>query len=306
MSAKDIVDKTKIFLDLYQRKKNDHCALRLVPNKPGLPKLRVRGNTLEQNLVWFHEQNINHDDYRVEILPHEGTIYSATFLVDDNGIIGEIIPGRAWNLTQGIYEGEPPITFSFDYKNWNFSKDKKLETLYIKKGVKLLLISPEQQTKIKEKMQVEFTAEGYLKGYFEMIVYKNGDIYYIDYNRVLGRMLKNYNLAKTGHGSIINGTCASSGQAKGLVRTISKNKTFLFDDGDILVCPMTMVEHIPLMKKAGGIITDQGNILSHAAIVSRELKKPCIVGTKNATRLLNDGDLIFMDADKGTVDKINP
>jgi pyruvate, water dikinase len=55
------------------------------------------------------------------------------------------------------------------------------------------------------------------------------------------------------------------------------------------------------MKKASAIITDEGGITSHAAIVSREMKKPCVIGTKIATKILKDGDLVEVDADRGIV-----
>ena len=55
------------------------------------------------------------------------------------------------------------------------------------------------------------------------------------------------------------------------------------------------------MQKASAIVTDQGGILSHAAIVSRELKKPCIVGSSDATKKLKNGDMVTVDADQGTV-----
>ena len=67
---------------------------------------------------------------------------------------------------------------------------------------------------------------------------------------------------------------------------------------------MTTPEFVPLMQKAAAIITDQGGILSHAAIVSRELGKPCITGTENATSLLKDGDMVEVDADEGVVRKV--
>jgi pyruvate,water dikinase len=56
------------------------------------------------------------------------------------------------------------------------------------------------------------------------------------------------------------------------------------------------------MQKAVAIVTDQGGILSHAAIVARELKKPCIVGTGNATTLLKNGQIVAVNADSGTVE----
>ena len=71
--------------------------------------------------------------------------------------------------------------------------------------------------------------------------------------------------------------------------------------GDILVATMTTPDFFPIMKKAAGFITDEGGITCHASIVAREMKKPCIVGTKIATKVLKDGDLVEVDADKGVV-----
>ncbi|MFH0700998.1 MAG: PEP-utilizing enzyme [Candidatus Woesearchaeota archaeon] len=72
----------------------------------------------------------------------------------------------------------------------------------------------------------------------------------------------------------------------------------------ILVCPMTNPDFVPLLHKAKAIVTDQGGILCHAAIVSREFNIPCIVGTEIATKIFKDGDLIEVDAEKGIVRKI--
>mgnify|MGYP001564748046 CR=1 FL=1 len=58
------------------------------------------------------------------------------------------------------------------------------------------------------------------------------------------------------------------------------------------------------MRKAAAFVTDEGGILCHAAIVARELKKPCIIGTKIATRVFKDGDMVEVDATKGIVRKI--
>ncbi|MFC1648453.1 PEP/pyruvate-binding domain-containing protein [Nanoarchaeota archaeon] len=76
------------------------------------------------------------------------------------------------------------------------------------------------------------------------------------------------------------------------------------DEGDILVTPITTVEFVPLMKKCAAIVTDQGGLTSHAAIVARELKKPCIVGTKIATKVFDEGEMIEVDADNGIVRKL--
>ena len=67
---------------------------------------------------------------------------------------------------------------------------------------------------------------------------------------------------------------------------------------------MTRPEYLPLMEKAAAFITDAGGVLSHAAIVAREMKKPCIIGTKIATKILKDGDLVEVDAERGTIRKL--
>ncbi len=74
--------------------------------------------------------------------------------------------------------------------------------------------------------------------------------------------------------------------------------------GEILVASMTRPEFLPAMQKAVGFITDEGGITSHASIISREMNKPCIIGTKIATEVLKDGDMVELDANKGIVRKI--
>jgi len=74
---------------------------------------------------------------------------------------------------------------------------------------------------------------------------------------------------------------------------------------EILIAPATRPEYIQLMKMAKAVITDQGGLTSHAAIVSRELNIPCIIGTSLATTVFKNGDKIEMDLISGVVRKIN-
>lgn len=104
----------------------------------------------------------------------------------------------------------------------------------------------------------------------------------------------------------LKGMAVSKGKnsiVKGMVKIVYNPFDSLknFKEGEILVTGMTSPEYIILMKKAKAIITDHGGFTSHAAIVSRELSVPCIVGTKIATQVLKDGDLVEVDADKGIV-----
>lgn len=98
----------------------------------------------------------------------------------------------------------------------------------------------------------------------------------------------------------LKGNCANTGVVKGIVRVV-KNFSEKINSGDVLVTRMTTPEYVPLMRKAIAFITDEGGVTCHAAIVARELKKPCIIGTKIATKVLRDGDLVEVDADKGVV-----
>jgi len=99
-----------------------------------------------------------------------------------------------------------------------------------------------------------------------------------------------------------SGIIASKGLVKGIVKIVTSPDDFnKFKNGEILVAPETAPDFVPLMKKASAIITDLGGITSHAAIISRELNIPCIIGTKIATRVLKDGNLVEVDAEKGIV-----
>src|SRR3989338_2964929 len=95
---------------------------------------------------------------------------------------------------------------------------------------------------------------------------------------------------------ILKGTVAFPGKAKGTVRIIfDPFKPNNFKKGDILVTGMTRPEFLPLMHKAAAFVTDAGGMLSHAAITAREMKKPCVVGTEVATKVLKDGDRVEVE-----------
>lgn len=100
----------------------------------------------------------------------------------------------------------------------------------------------------------------------------------------------------------LKGNIAYPGIAKGIVRVIfNPSNVKKFNKGDILITGMTRPEFLPLMKKAAAFVTDAGGLLSHAAIVARELKKPCLIATETATKNFKNGDLVEVDADKGVV-----
>lgn len=100
----------------------------------------------------------------------------------------------------------------------------------------------------------------------------------------------------------IKGSVACLGKAQGIVHIVKSPKDLQnFKEGEILVASYTAPSYTQTMCKASAIITDIGGITSHAAIVSREFNIPCIVGTKNATKLLKNGDSVVVDATTGEV-----
>ncbi len=109
----------------------------------------------------------------------------------------------------------------------------------------------------------------------------------------------------------ITGMCASPGKATGRVRIIVtagladySRELAEFKQGEVLVTGMTQITMVPICRKAAAIVTNEGGITSHAAIISRELGIPCVVGTHVATRELSDGDFVEVDASKGVVKKL--
>ncbi len=107
--------------------------------------------------------------------------------------------------------------------------------------------------------------------------------------------------ASTGEQSV-KGSSANRGVVRGIARVILESKDFVkLNRGDILVTTMTSVDFVPIMEKAGAFVTNEGGITSHAAIVAREMNKPCVIGTGKATQIFKDGDVVEVDADHGIV-----
>jgi phosphohistidine swiveling domain-containing protein len=146
----------------------------------------------------------------------------------------------------------------------------------------------------------------------EILKRKDGFIGLVDnkgeYKSELGDfdvLLREFNevISKKGNDNrILKGQVAHKGKVTGIVRVVlDPHDDKGFKKGDILVTSMTRPEFVPIMKHAGAVVTNEGGITCHAAIVSRELKIPCVIGTKVATHVLKDGDMVEVDAEKGIV-----
>lgn len=131
----------------------------------------------------------------------------------------------------------------------------------------------------------------------EILTYKDADV-------LFRKKIKK----DSGKKKIIRGQTASLGIYKGRVRKVIigdlnmlKESIKLFKEGEVLVTSMTQPNMMVIARKAGAIVADEGGITSHAAIISRELKIPCIVGCLKAMKVLKDGNLVEVDAEKGIV-----
>ncbi len=104
----------------------------------------------------------------------------------------------------------------------------------------------------------------------------------------------------------VKGQIAFKGKVQGMARILRRrDEVGIVKPGDVIISPMTTPDFLPAMNNAVAFVTDEGGITCHAAIVAREMKKPCIIGTKIATSVFKDGDLVEVDANTGVVKIIN-
>ncbi len=156
----------------------------------------------------------------------------------------------------------------------------------------------EPDPNIREQARTRFDTETFVR------VKENGTYGFVDSSEAQAayRMLEAH-MPKSDKAEL-RGMVACRGISRGVAKIVPdmlSPSTRDFKAGDILVTSMTRPEFLPLMKLSGAIVTEEGGITSHAAIVSRELKKPCIIGVKHASEYLKDGDMVEVDADRGVV-----
>jgi phosphohistidine swiveling domain-containing protein len=295
------------FVEFIEQNGEKLCAIRLIPQDLSFPKLRMRGRTIREAFLWFQEQTIDPAKYQVNFHRHsEKTIWSSIFVVNRHGISGEIIRGDGKQLTQGFYDDAQPILFHFDFSDWRLSRSDDEALAELKKAVKYIHVTDStKRRKLTEQSGAKF-CRNYLSGYFEIYISVENGVEYGDYSQSLGELYKDFTITisdeklKEVDEKILHGRGASADIARGVVKIVTSPDDE-FPAGAILVARVTTPDSVNLMKKSAGIITDQGGILSHAAIIARELGKPCVVDTGDATTKLHDGQVVEIDGEKGVV-----
>jgi phosphohistidine swiveling domain-containing protein len=304
--AADIANNTPEFQTYLKEHGDEIVALRLNPKDSSLKKHRLRGKTVREMVDWFKTLDIDPKNYKADFVPHANVqLFSTIFVVNKNGIFGEIIKGGHYQLTQGFYDEHKPVTFTYDWKEWRLSDDQPEYRENLKEIAKWLRIAdPKQQAELKKKLNATF-AHDYLQGYFETITNGEGiGLWFIDYNRIMGDIFNDSQaVVHDSSEALVKGQPANKGTATGTVNIVHEADvaTATINEGDILVCDITTPDYISLMQKAAAVVTERGGILSHAAIVCRELGKPCIAATGNATSVLKDGQKVIVDATAGVV-----
>jgi len=230
-----------------------------------------------------------------------------------------IIEG-SWGLGEAVVSGSvSPDKYVFDQRTEKVTdtliSNKKIEIIADgDHGTKMVDVSPARQD-----AQVLSEAEVAKLGMYGKIAENHygipqdvewgivkGTFYILQSRPITTIGSKKENKSMSGQKSeakiILKGQGAAPGIASGKVVVIRDVKdTGSVREGDILVTKMTNPDMVPAMRKVAAIITDEGGLTCHAAIVSRELGTPAIVGTKNATNLLSNGQLITVDGEKGLV-----
>ncbi len=227
----------------------------------------------------------------------------------------EIVVETAWGLGEYIVQGSvTPDQHLIDKTNWKVTSKHQSSQKYqlvrasqeTKRG--LVPISKINKYKITDQMAVKIAKIGqqlhdhYAHGQDIEFAIEKGKIYIVQ-TRPITTLQNSQKLnVETNLPTILDGEAASPGIATGPVVIIKSPKNIgKAQIGQILVTSMTSPDFVPAMKKVAGIITDKGGQTSHAAIVSRELGTPCVVGTKNATKILKNGQTVTLDGATGKV-----
>ena len=230
----------------------------------------------------------------------------------------QLIIEAVWGLGEFIVQGEvTPDTYLIDKNSLDIlsKKVEKQEIQLIKVGSLTKKAKVPRRRQLKRKLTdpqiVELAKLGKKihKHYFypqdiEWVFYKKK--FYIVQSRPVTTLKEadgeKEDQSKIKEKPILKGQAASPGLASGPVQKISSAKEInKIQKGDVLVAPMTSPDFVPAMKKVVAIITDKGGQTSHAAIVSRELGLPCIVGAKTATKDLKNNQMVTVNGSLGEI-----
>ena len=242
------------------------------------------------------------------------------FTVDPHSGAKNIIIEAGYGLGESIVGGEvTPDTYDVDKSKMTVTK-KRISTQkwkYVRGAdggcVKEDIPSGEdKKQKIEDRRVLEIAEIGrqveihYQRPMDMEWCIEDGKVYLVQARPItaVGNSSGNGKSDASGGAMLLTGLGASPGFATGPVRIYDESMSLdVVKDGDVLVTKMTMPDMVPAMSRSVAIVTDEGGMTCHAAIISRELGTPCVVGTGAATTTLKDGDIITVDGTTGAVYK---
>ncbi|MFZ1970701.1 MAG: phosphoenolpyruvate synthase [Candidatus Nanoarchaeia archaeon] len=244
-----------------------------------------------------------------------GVMFSENPYLKDNNMIIEAVFGLGEGIVSGTITPDKYVISRKDLKiTSEYISDKKIAIIRGDKKREETITLPEKKSKSKVLGTFEINTlaelgmklERHYKHPQDIEFAIEGDGIFLVQTRAITTL--NSRLDKTGANLkgevILTGMAASPGIAAGNVRVVKNLKDLdKVKTGDILVTKMTNPDMVMTMQKSSGIITDEGGMTSHAAIVSREMGIPAVVGTRDATSKLKDGDIVTVDGANGKIYK---
>jgi phosphohistidine swiveling domain-containing protein len=284
-------------------------ALRAVHRDDREHVFRNRNLPLPDLLRWLQGKVADITDFDLEFSPHLANEWSTIFVVTGSGVIAEVVRGSLRQLTQGEHLADGPVRVTYDYARWAADPPDPRALALARTAIGHASVgSAETRDLLRRELGCEFADGTYLRGYFEAIFGPADDIRFIDFNMSMGAPLEeSYVELIRGQQGVrsgeLHGLTASRGRTAGTAHVLVHDEglSYGLNEGEILVCGEPTPDMIPLLARASGVVMERGGLLTHASVVCRELRIPCLVGTANATEVIPDGARVDLDADAGVV-----
>ena len=241
-----------------------------------------------------------------------GVMFSNNPVKNNDDVLIEAVFGQGEGIVSGkIKPDQYIVSRELEIKEENFS-DKKLAIIRTSGGqTKTINLSPEKsKSRVLKTHEIKQLAEyaiklekHYKKPQDIEFALEDDEIFILQTRPITTLGSKKGGEVQDLHGNVIStGLAASPGVASGIVKIISSMDDLgKIKQGDILVTTMTNPDMVVTMQKAAGIVTSEGGVTAHAAIVSREMGIPAVVGAENALDVLRDGDIITVDGFSGKI-----
>lgn len=274
-------------------------------------------------IFYREKQNFDHSEVNIAVIVQKmvdaekaGVIFTSHPTTGKD----EVIIEAGWGLGEGVVSGQvSPDHYIIDRKTYEITKTEisTKNTMFIKDPKTGETIEKEVP---KDKNNARILSEEEVKRLTKLAdtvekhygtpqdvewAIKEGKIYMLQSRPITTITGIESEEEVTDKGEVlVEGLGASPGTAAGKVKIIKKlDEIDKIKKGDIMVTTMTTPDMVPTMKKAAAIITDEGGMTCHAAIVSRELGTPAVVGAENSTSVLKDGMLVTVDGERGKITK---